>query len=504
MLGILLLFLLALLLLFRSSPPSGRQSIVRSPSQSELQNKPLHKGPAAPAPASVPNRGSQLPQPEARLAGLDSSPLKRNHEEPGVNRIEVVAVDKDSRQLISNINVQVTDRGTRSSLGDWSFSSGKGILSIPAGRWSIKVSHADYESKSLPLDLDENTTQNLRRVVSLAARFLVTGTVVDQLGSSVSGASLQFGNHGEEVGGATSSSDGSFECRLPTGTFPARIRKRRDYAEAVVTSPPRGPLILVLPISPGQIVFSGIVHDQSEQSIADAEIRVWEVDDAGGTKPLGFAYTSSDGRFGMEVVPCARAIVEARARGYEPARETVSLSSGGFKEIELRGYQPFEARLQTPDGKLHERGFVVFGVGPSGPKVIPGRDGKGYAKDCPVEIRADASALGFGASEVALLACSQTAIALRIPNGGGLTVTVSNADGTPASSYLMVLNQASDLTLSYRILDSPTGTFTVQHLVPGSYTLSIRSIRANGFRPTDSRVVVREGEITTFRVVLDK
>jgi hypothetical protein len=216
-------------------------------------------------------------------------------------------------------------------------------------------------------DVDVRAGERTEKELAILRGIDVSGRVIDTAEKGVAGASITlsrgYTSHGSIV--AEADEEGRFELRdvmvgqslgaRAPGREPTRIEEIAGVAGSKVD--------IVLRFEGDGGVVEGFVLDATGGPIAGALVCVgdehgWQ--SAGGkSTAAGLRVRSGeDGRFRVEGVPVGTIPITARARGFAPARTTLSLRPGATEDLELR-----LGRGATLEGLvLGEEGAAVDGA----------------------------------------------------------------------------------------------------------------------------------------------
>lgn len=217
----------------------------------------------------------------------------------------------------------------------------------------------------------------------LAGAATIKGRVVDGKGKPVSGAAVMArpGNSKIKLRTVTSSSDGAFVLEgLAAGTQHAVQARHEGYANAFVRNvvPPADKVEVVL-LSAGGV--RGVVKVAKGAPPASFQVRAERFVEADGVVRPGAAssrFSSSDGRFELDLVNPGQYDLVVTADGFAPVRPPrVAVPPDGWAEIEVE-----LAAAATVSGTVSSAGAPVAGArvamssGYEGPPVFTDAQGR--------------------------------------------------------------------------------------------------------------------------------
>ncbi|RPI23542.1 MAG: carboxypeptidase regulatory-like domain-containing protein [Acidobacteria bacterium] len=498
--GIIIVTLVCCFLLFRSD--LRRPEAVPTPEKAGFIGASAKKVErSAPTPARVPER--EIPgSDEPRLPAPEASRLRRGTDRVPAARLDLLVLDKATRQPVRGVRVTATNRATEETVAEEVLPEGRGSMDLPTGALLLAIEHPEYRKRGLWIEFNSGAGQTSRQIVELVREVQVSGTVRDQNGAPVVAATIQF--QGRRPGGSQpimTGSDGRFTCRLGPGPVNGTASKGANTAafSSTIDTGPGYSLDIVLPIKSPTVVFSGRVLDPQGEPIEGAEIRLRPAE--ARRAPIFSTTAGEDGEFAFSIPPCRVGIVTIMSRGAHQLEERVPLLSDLTRDFTLDSRPSFAVTVLTPEGKALTKGFRVIGVGP-GLSILKPRaaDNRYYSMSYPIDIQAISVESGYGNSEVARLAAYEPEVTLRIPPGGHLWGRTVDWESRPVTRFSYLLLQGGKLYLSQSLIDSPDGSFSVRHVLPGRYTLRV----TNGGGRTEREITIETGRDCFVEMMLKK
>lgn len=178
------------------------------------------------------------------------------------------------------------------------------VDSAPVGLVTVHVGAPGFAPKLVPVDVPAGGTGRCEIVLERGAR--VHGTIRDQNGAPVAGATVGLRSHGEFAGTETeSAADGSYVLAdLPAGHLPLEARRggARANKQALLGV---GEDLVWDPVLGTSFVVRGRVVDERGKGLRDCEIAVWREQD------LRARCTSAeDGSFALDEVGADELVLE--------------------------------------------------------------------------------------------------------------------------------------------------------------------------------------------------
>ncbi len=495
--GVIILALLASFLLLSREPKrpasdsAGQPGFVTS-----------SKSPQAPTADEQRQRLGDAPK-SIQLPPSSNAKLRRGADGRFPAQLDVLVLDSKTHLPIRGATATAMNRATRETVAEQVLPEGRGTIGLPTGAFYLSFEHPDYQERGLWIEFNNAAGEISRQTIELRREVEVSGTVRDQNGAPVSGATILFlGDPRRRGPRIVTGTDGKFSCRLPAGPASGNAIKgenRAPFASQVAVTGPNV-LNITLPITSATISFTGRVLNQKGEPVEGAVVRV--VRPGPPRRESGYSQTTEeDGTFAFTLPPLLDGLVAISAAGARERVERVPLSADVQRDFVIDSQPAFTVTLLTPEGEALTKGFRVEGVGPSASKITRLRDGRFCSAAYPVEIRAIAAESGYGSSEVARLSAYEPEVTLRIEPGGNLSGRAVDPSGRPVSRFSYLLLEGHNLYLSQSLIDSPDGSFAVRHVAPGRYTVNIA---ADGYRMQGREIQIESGRDCFVEMILQQ
>ncbi len=492
------LVLLACLLLLR---PDTKRAENRTGGQAGFVTTPESRGRALPGSTHDQRHETRGAAESPQLPPSPDARLRRGADERFPAQLDILVLDSKSRLPIRGARVTAMNRATRETVAEQVLPEGRGTMNLPTGALYLSFEHPDYQERGLWIEFNNAVGLINRQTIELRREVEVSGTVRDQNGAPVSGATILFlGDPRRRGPQIVTGTDGTFSYRLPAGPVSGNAIKGENRAPFASQVAVTGPNILsiTLPITSATISFTGRVLNQKGEPVEGAVVRV--VRPGPPRRESGYSQaTEEDGTFAFNLPPVLDGLVAINAAGARERVERMPLSADVQRDFVIDSQPAFTVTLLTPEGEALTKGFSVEGVGPSASKITRLRDGRFCSAGYPVEIRAIAAESGYGTSEVVRLSSYEPEVTLRIEPGGNLSGRTVDPSGRPITRFSYLLLQGHNLYLSQSLIDSPDGSFATRHVAPGRYTLNIV---ANGYRMQGREIEIESGRDCFVEMIL--
>ena len=498
--GVIILALLASFLLLSREPKRPASDSASQPGfVTSSRSSPKSPGPSAHEERQRSGDAAESTQ----LPPASNTRLRRGADERFPAQLDVLVLDSKTHLPIRGATATAMNRATRETVAEQVLPEGRGTIGLPTGAFYLSFEHPDYQERGLWIEFNNAAGEISRQTIELRREVEVSGTVRDQNGAPVSGATILFlGDPRRKGPQIVTGADGKFSCRLPAGRANGSAVKGANRATFISDVSETSPAVInvTLPITSQTVSFTGHVFNQKAEPVEGAVIRVARADrparDASYTQ-----VTQEDGTFALTLPAWAIGMVSVSAAGASARVERMPFSADVERDFVIETQPAFTVTLLTPEGEALTKGFRVEGLGPSVSKIMKLRDGRYYSTAYPVDIRAVAAEAGYGNSEVVRLSAYEPEVTLRIEPGGNLSGRAVDPSGRPVSRFSYLLLEGHNLYLSQSLVDSPDGSFAVRHVAPGRYTVNIV---ADGYRMQGREIQIESGRDCFVEMILQQ
>ena len=442
-------------------------------------------------------RNKQLDNRNPPKGNLPGRFLLRRNSSRKNGRLEVWVSDSSNGTPIEKASIRATGRVSAFQIEAFTDSSGLAALDLVPDQYRARIGKPGYLPEQLELGPPSGTLP-ARKEVELTKAAVVQGTVTNQFGQAVAGALVSFTPAGPGQTGQRSRApsprnagglaDGSFRVLLVPGNYQAQAVKRphvegrRSNLELLPGENPS--LELRITELDRVVVLSGRVEGHEGEPVwATVKVRRRV---ASRTETINLTTTDPDGSFRLELPPKSSLQVDVSADGFHTLTEQMKLTSDTDRRFVLKEFPPFSIQVFDTRGQLIE-GARVHGRSRQSGSVLARRpDGLYFSRTYPFQIFADALDQNLGMSEVVTVERYQTEIRLQITGGGELHGSVTDAQGQPVTSFILVFDFPGLGSIN-RSIRSEEGAFRLVNLPQGSMTVRVR---ARGFQEFHRAVVI--------------
>lgn len=452
---------------------------------------------------------------------------QRRMPQPGKSIMEIRFIDEVTRDPVISGKIKIEPfwgPDIEVPLND----DGAITLAADPGEYTLRSTCKGFLDWRDDFDVPEGQAR-LERTVPLARLLKVHGIVNKANGEPQKGAAVCFFQDGKETI-AASGSGGLFEIDLAAHDIEKIYAFKSPHPVAEIGPIPLDeshvPFITItLPAEDNVIRLSGRVLDDHEKPVSNASISVlqsfsYNVANEHQSvilRMLQYSYqrnsirTDAEGRFMAEVHPESGVTLLVAAKDLRPYQEKIDLLVDIDRTIHLKSYPIFTIRIQGL-GETDLTGTTVTGYAPDGKPVgvYPASEqGKYFATDYPILLLADCIRKNHGIAVSQVVPEYQEEIILTQGNGR-ISGHVTDDAGKPIKFFTISVNSAGDgLYRHISMCDfySQSGSFTLDHIIPGKATISIKpgfSEQRKTLQSAELDVFVSEGSITWVYPVLTR
>ena len=385
----------------------------------------------------------------------------------GRNTIDGTVTNSSDSSAVAGATVSVFDDS--SFYSDTTDGSGNFAVDVPDGTYTVRVDPDGYVANQTEgVQVTGGVTLTTDLAVEPAGT--LNGTVTNDSGSPVAGATVSATDSGNNYYSTTADGSGEYELEVPAGTYTVEA-DNESYAPTSVDGV--GAVVgenttTAITLNDAAIV-SGTVTDGSGNPVSGATLATYNSDFE------GYQTTQSDAQGNYEFeVSNGTYVVEASASGYADAEESgVSATEGQTTTVDVSLGEAATIGGTVTDGDgnpvasaqvvVHDDGYQVYET------ATTDAQGK-YSIDVPAgtyTVRADKDGYARASAEVDGTAGQTTAQDLALGVPAVITGTVTDSNSNPVQGAFVLVDgggsyyyNTTNATGGYRV-DVPAGDYSV-------------------------------------------